>query len=166
MRILVAYYSRTGTTQAVGETLAVSLSATSDEIVDEKIRLGMVGYMRAARDAKGLKTTDIKVKKDPEEYDLVLVGTPIWWGNLTPAVRTYLMKHNLAGKKVAFFITSQDVDRENVFAQMTELTPSSEHIATLGLLQKDVKHGDLAELVGDFLEQIRVATLKEAAPIP
>ncbi|MFX0061699.1 MAG: flavodoxin family protein [Candidatus Hermodarchaeota archaeon] len=110
--------------------------------------------MRAARDAKGLKLTEIQVLKNPEEYDLIIIGTPIWWGNLTPAVRTYLKRYNLRGKKVAFFITSQGEDRENIFTQMSELTSESEIIGTFGILEKTVKNGGFTEQLNDFLKRL------------
>lgn len=78
MKLLVAYYSRNGTTKTVGEALASALGADSDEIVDDKMRLGVIGYIKAARDARGLKTTDIQFQKNPEDYDIILIGSPIW----------------------------------------------------------------------------------------
>jgi flavodoxin len=163
MRILVTYYSRNGNTKTVGEALASALGADSDEIIDEKMRLGVIGYMKAARDARGLKTTDIQFEKNPEDYDIILIGSPIWWDNLTPAVRTYLTDHDLTGKKVGFFITSQDVDRENTFSQMAGLTHSSEHIGTFGLLQKEVNTGDVHELIQRFVDLL-APNLNVAAP--
>jgi flavodoxin len=155
MKILVTYYSRTGTTRVVGEQLARELGADIDEIVDLKERLGTANYMRAARDAKGMKATKIQCEKDPIDYDLIVLGTPIWWSNLPPAPRTYLTSHNLKGKKVAFFITSQGEDRENVFNQLKEIIPDSEIIGTFGILQKVVKTEDYHELFGDFIETLR-----------
>ena len=39
------------------------------------------------------KSTTIRVKKKTSKYDLVVVGTPIWAGNMAPAIRTYLRSH-------------------------------------------------------------------------
>jgi len=43
--------------------------------------------------------------KVPDDYDLVIIGTPIWAWKPTPAIRTYISQNNLAGKKVALFYT-------------------------------------------------------------
>jgi flavodoxin len=159
MKILVTYYSRTGTTKVVGEYLAHELGADIDEIVDQKERLGSVGYMRAARDAKGLKATEIQCEKNPTDYDLVIIGTPIWWNNLPPAPRTYLSTHSLKGKKVAFFTTSQGEDRENVFNQLKELTPDTDIIGTFGVLQKAVKDGDLSDQFASFIQMLKTNSI-------
>jgi len=159
MKILVTYYSRTGTTKVVGEYLARELGADIDEIVDLKERLGSVNYMRAARDAKGMKATEIQCEKNPADYDLVIIGTPIWWNNLPPAPRTYLSSHSLKGKKVAFFITSQGEDRENVFNQLREMTPDSDIIGTFGVLQKVVKDGSHSDQLRRFIEELKTETV-------
>ncbi|MHA2153218.1 MAG: flavodoxin [Candidatus Thorarchaeota archaeon] len=104
MKVLVTYYSRTGTTKLVGELIAKAMGAETDEIVDVKERLGPVNYMRAARDAAGMKPTKIEYTQNPDDYDVIILGTPIWWNNIPPATRTFLTSHNLKGKKVVFFI--------------------------------------------------------------
>ncbi|MHA2115557.1 MAG: flavodoxin [Candidatus Thorarchaeota archaeon] len=156
MKVLVTYYSRTGTTKQVGELIAEAMGAESNEIVDVKERLGPVNYMRAARDAKGMKPTKIEYTKNPDDYDVIILGTPIWWKNIPPATRTFLTSHNLKGKKVVFFITSQaEEDMEIVFSQMRELTPDAELIDTFGLLQKKVKNEEYREELATFIENLR-----------
>lgn len=165
MKILIAYYSRTGTTKAVAERLAQQLGADVDEIVDLQERLGPVNYMRAARAAKGLKTTEIQYEKNPEDYDVIVIGTPIWWNNLPPAPRTYLSSFDLRRKKVAFFITSQSEERENVFSQLRELTIGADVLGTFGVLQKVVKSEDYSEALATFLETVKVESIA-LTPIP
>lgn len=152
MKALVIYYSRTGTTRKIGEAIAKEMNADLDEIIDQKERLGKLNYMRAARDANGLKLTKIQFQRNPEDYDLVIIGTPIWWDHLTPAVRTYLTQFDLKGKQVALFITSQSEDRDEVFAQIRELMPESEIIGTFGILQKTVNNGEFEKEVKEFAE--------------
>ena len=37
------------------------------------------------------------------DYDLIIVGTPVWTYTLTPPVRTFLKENNFEGKDVAVF---------------------------------------------------------------
>jgi flavodoxin len=164
MKILITYYSRTGTTKAVAELITRELRADIDEVVDLEERLGPVNYMRAARAAKGLKTTRITYSKNPEDYDLILLGTPVWWSNLPPAPRTYLSSFNFKNKKIAFFITSQSEDRENVFNQLRELTEGADIVGTLGVLQKDVKRASYSEMVARFLDTLGVQSAVASPP--
>jgi flavodoxin len=106
MKSLVVYYSRTGKTKLVAEAIAAELGSDIEEIIDLKNRDGKIGWMGATRDASSEKETQIAPpKKVPSDYDLIIIGTPVWAFNLTPAIRTYLKKNDLTGKKVALFFT-------------------------------------------------------------
>jgi flavodoxin len=106
MKSLVVYYSRTGKTKFVAETIAAELGSDIEEIVDLKSREGKMGWMSATRDASSEKETQfVPTKKNPNDYDLLIIGTPVWAFNLTPAIRSYLKNNDLSGKKVALFFT-------------------------------------------------------------
>jgi flavodoxin len=106
MKSLVVYYSRTGKTRFVAETIAAQLGSDIEEIVDLKRREGKMGWMSATRDASSGKETQIAPpKKISQNYDLLVIGTPVWAFNTTPAIRTYLNNNDLSGKKVALFFT-------------------------------------------------------------
>lgn len=106
-KILVVYYSRTGNTKRVAEDIAAKLKADIEEIRDKKKRDGIIGYMAAGRDASIEKLAEIdETKNNPANYDIIIIGTPVWAWNITPAARTYLTKHKDILKQVAFFTTA------------------------------------------------------------
>lgn len=105
MKTLIAFYSRSGTTKRVAQEVAKALNADVDEVIDKKSRKGILGFLRAGYDATRGKTTEIEFEKDPYDYDLVIVGTPIWNGRVTPAIRTYLLRNQEKIKNAAFFST-------------------------------------------------------------
>lgn len=79
MKSLVVYYSRTGKTKFVAETAAAELGSDIEEIVDLKNREGKLGWMSATQDASRGKETEIApTKKVPNDYDLLIIGTPVW----------------------------------------------------------------------------------------
>jgi len=117
-KALVVFYSKSGTTKKLAEELAKCLKADIDGIIDKKSRSGPIGFLTAGRDAMKKKETEIEYKLNPEKYDLVVIGTPVWGGSLTPAVRTYLKKHKL--KKAAFFCTCGGA-QDKTFAEMEKL---------------------------------------------
>jgi flavodoxin len=107
MKCLVVYYSRTGKTRFVAETIASQLGADLEEIVDQKKRGSSLGWIMAGKDAARKSLTEISpATKPPQDYDLIVIGTPIWAWSPTPAVRTYIKQNSLSGKKVALFYTS------------------------------------------------------------
>ncbi len=155
MKRLVTYYSRTGTTKRIGEEIATSLGADLDEILDQKSRKGIIGWLRAGRDSQTYKMTEIKVQKNPNDYDMIIIGTPIWANNLTPPVRTYLTQYSFKGKKVAFFTTQGGDEPIDALAEMKERVAESEIIATLSIKQNFVKTNNYEARLSSFLEHLR-----------
>ena len=79
MRSLVVFYSRTGNSKFVAEKVASELRADTEEVVDLKNRRGLFGFIKAGYDATLGKETKIeKTQNSPRDYDLIVVGTPVW----------------------------------------------------------------------------------------
>ncbi|MFX0151479.1 MAG: flavodoxin family protein [Candidatus Hodarchaeota archaeon] len=153
MKYLVVYYSRTGNTKAIGMAIGKALSADIDEIKDKKKRLGIFNWIRAARDAQDKNLTEIQYEKNPQDYDMIVIGSPIWAGNPTPALRTYLTTHDLKGKKVAFFISSIAKRYATVFTQLKEMTPESKHSGTFATSR--FRKGDYKSELNTFIEKLK-----------
>jgi flavodoxin len=106
MKTLVVYYTRTGNSKFAAETIAAELGADMEEVVDLKNREGRLAFLSAGRDAMQGKLTEIeKTTENPLDYDLIVIAQPVWAGSPTPAIRTYLKKNDLSGKKVALFFS-------------------------------------------------------------
>ena len=151
MKILVAYYSRTGNTKQIGDEIAKKLEADVDEIVDLKNRTRkIIGWIIAGKDASQEKTTDIKIKKNPKEYDLVIIGTPVWSWNMTPAIRTYLEDNKF--NKVAFFCTCGG-NKGKTFEEMEKMAQAP--LATLELFDKIIKENKYKEDLESFCSKLK-----------
>ena len=134
LKSLVVYYTRTGNARFVAETIAAEIGSDVEEVIDMKKRSGVLGYLSGGKDARQGKETQIAPsKKSPADYDLIIVGTPIWAARPTPAVTTYLKKNNLSGKKVAVFFTQGGKKLQGI-EQIKALMSNSEYIAELTLV--------------------------------
>lgn len=134
LKSLVVYYTRTGNARFVAETIAAEIGSDVEEVIDMKKRSGVLGYLSGGKDARQGKETQIAPStKSPADYDLIIVGTPIWAARPTPAVTTYLKKNNLSGKKVTVFFT-QGGKKPQGIEQIKALMPNSEYIAELTLV--------------------------------
>ena len=154
MTTLIAYFSGTGNTKHVAETIAELCQADIERIEEMRPRKGFFGYLAAGRDAWRNRASEIRAAKiDPASYDLVVVGTPVWAWNLTPAVRSYLEQHGERMKRVAFFCTQGGSGAEGVFKQMAELC-DKRPIATLAVTEREVKQADYAAKVRSFTESL------------
>jgi flavodoxin len=134
LKSLVVYYTRTGNARFAAETIAAEIGADVEEIMDMKKRSGAIGWLSGGSDARRGKETEIApTKKSPADYDLIIVGTPVWASRPTPAVTTYLKKNDLSSKKVALFFT-QGGKKPTAIDQTKALIPSSECIGVLTLI--------------------------------
>jgi hypothetical protein len=137
-RILVVYYSRSGHTALVAEDLAARLGADREGLGDRKSRRGLLGYVRAALDSMHERSAELtQVDKRPEDYALTLIGTPIWAGNITPAVRSYLQANRGKFNDVGFFTTSGATSVQKVVPALEKLA-GRPAIASLGLSGGDL----------------------------
>ena len=134
MKSLVVYFTRTGKTRFVAETVASQLSADIEEVVDKKKYSGPIGWLNAGRSSTREKTTEIDPPKyTPASYDLIVLGTPVWAWRPTPAIRTYIKQNDLASKKVALFLTS-DGDPKQAAERTKALLPNSTLAGELSLV--------------------------------
>ncbi len=153
MKVLVVYYSRTGNTRLVSEAIARALDSDIEEIDDKQNRAGIFGFLKSGYEAVFKKLPEIEpVKNNPDEYDLVIIGSPTWAGRVSSPVRTYLTSYGHRLKKVAFFTTCS-ASGDKIFSQMEEL--SGAPLVTLEIKEKEVKSGDFLKKVDDFIKFIK-----------
>ncbi|MEW5825704.1 MAG: flavodoxin [Candidatus Bipolaricaulota bacterium] len=157
MKALVVYYSKSGTTRRVAEEIARALGADLEEIVEVGTqRSGLVGYLRAGRDAMRERASQIRpATKRPADYDVVFVGSPVWGWNLAPAVRSYLAAANLEGKPVALFCTMASSGDRRTFSAMRSLARGSESLGELAVAASELKSPDtLAQRVAVWAREM------------
>ena len=121
-KTLVVYYSQGSATRRVAEDLALVFGADIERIVELKARgTGFFGFMSLGAQATMGKPSAIETPSfDPAGYDLVIVLTPVFSWNLSPAVRAWLrlMKGKLA--KAAYVTVSGDTEPDKIVAAMSK----------------------------------------------
>lgn len=155
MKTLVVYYSRTGTTSKIGEIIAGKLGADKEEIKDTVNRSGAVGYVYAGRDAMRRNLTKLeKTILNPADYDLVVVGTPIWAWNVSTPVRTYLTEHKIDFKKIAFFCTMTGNGDINAFKEMSEVV-DKQPVDVVAFTTKEVVDSAYEEKMANYISKLQ-----------
>lgn len=106
MRILVVYHSLEGNTRLAAKTIADSVEADILELVpvSQPSSQGFSRYLWGGRSAVMKDKPELeKFQTDPADYDLVVLGSPVWAWTFTPPVRSFLHLYDLSGKKTALF---------------------------------------------------------------
>ncbi|MCH3953836.1 MAG: NAD(P)H-dependent oxidoreductase [Eubacterium sp.] len=106
MKSLVVYYSYSGNTRLIAEAIAKAVHADIEELKPEKpihasgAKYVMWGIRQLVSQSKvKLLPLDHRV----EDYDLIIIGTPVWSYTLTPPIRTFLEEQWINNKKIALF---------------------------------------------------------------
>jgi flavodoxin len=156
-RILIAYYSRTGTTREVARRLAALLGADLEEIADPTPRSGWLGFLRSAVEARRRRLAPIAPgEHDPADYDLLVIGSPVWASSMSSPVRAYLRRHRGAIHHTAYFCTCGGVGSTPVFAQMKEET-GLDPVARMVLRQEELATVTSDVMIERFAAQVRAA---------
>ena len=114
-KTLVVYYSATGSTKAVAETIADAIGAdlfeitpvdpyTSDDLnwTNGNSRVSVEHDDESKRYVSLTKTTP----NNWADYDTVFIGYPIWWGIAAWPVNNFITSNDFTGKTVIPFCTS------------------------------------------------------------
>ena len=127
MKKLVVFYSYTGHTKMIAENIQRKLncdileikpvkpySSDYQTVVDEEQNNSSVG-----------KTPDIqKIDKNLNDYDEIIVGTPVWWYTIAPVIRTFLTQNDLSNKTIKPFATNAGW-LGHTFQEIQKLCPDS-----------------------------------------
>ena len=112
-KILVAYFSASGETACLAQTLAVA--AQADAFAIEPVQ----PYTNADLNWNNAASRSSVEMKDPAsrpalargvdnmaQYDTILIGFPIWWYQAPRIIETFLESYDFSGKTVVLFATS------------------------------------------------------------
>ena len=112
----------------------------------------MIGGKDAIRNA----LTEISFKINPKEYDLIIIGGPVWAWTVSPAIRTYLDKNSDALKirKIVFFATQASSGAEKKFEAMQEII-DLKPIKTLTINGRDFRTNDYIKKVEELTTSIK-----------
>lgn len=151
---LVAYYSWTGNTAKVAKLLAETLSADIEEILEVKPRSGLLSFMATVVDSVPKRSPPIlQATINVADYDVVILGCPIWASNMATPMRTYIMQENPRIKHVALFCTLGGSGGKLALARMAALSEQTS-LADLILEQPALTSGKWRGLTENFARQV------------
>lgn len=131
MKTLVAFFSASGITKEIAQTIANVANAELYEIVPRE------PYSKADLDwtnEQSRSTLECKDKAsrpqiahsiDISDYTTIFVGFPIWWYTAPHIINTFLESHDFSGKIIIPFCTSGGSDLSNAPRDMAKSAPNA-----------------------------------------
>lgn len=126
MKKAVVFYSLSGNTQAAAKEIAEGIGADLIELKlvkpfpTEKSKQLALGGMQAMF---GMKPAIQELSKNIKEYDVLILGTPIWAGTIAAPVHSFLNKYQVLDKIVAVFTFSGGGDNKRCIAKLSKRLP-------------------------------------------
>lgn len=112
-KVLVVYFSATNTTEGVAEHIANGLNADIYEIVPEDPYTDADLNYNDNNSRTTIEMNDPNARpaisssvENMEQYDVIFVGYPIWWGEAPRIVSTFMESYDFSGKTIVPFCTS------------------------------------------------------------
>lgn len=121
-KVLIVYYSYSGNTKQVAEAIH---KITGGDIFEIKAQgTYPQDYNEMVQQAKKEIADNFRPQLTTsvgniEKYNTVFIGSPNWWGTITPQVSSFLDNYGLSGKTVIPFITHGGGGEQNTVKDLT-----------------------------------------------
>lgn len=132
-KILIAYFSATNHTEGIANHLESILEASLYEIVPETpYTSDDLNYNdSSSRSSQEMNDPDARPAisgsvENMDQYDVIFLGYPIWWGEAPRMINTFLESYDLSGKTIVPFCTSASSPLGSSAAMLQDLTPGAE----------------------------------------
>lgn len=126
--ILVAYYSYSGNTKVVAEKIKKITGGNIVEIIP--VNPYPTGYNEVVQLAKTEKENNVlpaikPIDKDVSKYDVIFVGTPVWWYTMASPVKTFIANNKFDGKVIVPFCTHGGGGESETFTDIKKFAPKA-----------------------------------------
>lgn len=112
-KVLVSYFSASGTTKMVAEKINTAINGDLFEIepVDKYTSADLDWTNKQSRSSvemndKSFRPPVLNRVQNIDDYDTVVIGFPVWWYTAPTIINTFIEENNLVGKNVYVFVTS------------------------------------------------------------
>ncbi len=131
-KMLVVYFSATGTTKALAETIAKTVNADISEIVPKvPYTSADLNYNSDCRANREQQDDSARPEFEPisvniDDYDTIFIGYPIWWGTMPKIINTFLETYDMSGKTIMPFCTSGGSGIETSVSAIKDACPNAD----------------------------------------
>ena len=148
MKTLIVYYTLEGNTHYAAKKIASLLDADMLRIKPVKTypRKGFRKFLWGGKSAVMAETPELEPYTfDASAYDRIVFGFPVWAGNVTPPLRTFIKENDLSGKRFAAFACQSGAGAEKAFEKLKTALGIRELDAELVLIDPKAKPDPINE---------------------
>ena len=148
-KFLIAYYSYSGNTKRVAEKIQQLTNGDTFEIVPKKAYPD--NYNDVVNLAKDEKQKDIKPELtdngNVKDYDIIFLGTPVWWYTMASPVKTFLSNNDFSGKTIVPFCTHGGGGASSTYIDMQKLAKGAKVTEGYTSYENSAKDSEIADWI-------------------
>lgn len=149
-KILIAYYSWSGNTKAAALKIQKQTGGDIFEIAPKNPYPS--GYNEVVAQAKNEKNENFMPElkanvKDLSNYDVIFIGTPVWWYTMAPPVKTFIAQNNFDGKIIAPFCTHGGGGASATYSDIQKLAPKAKVLQGFTTYEKTADDKSIADWI-------------------
>ena len=161
MKAIVVYYSLEGNTDFAAREIARRLGARLLRLLPKKTypTKGFRKFFWGGKSAVMAETPALEPYDfSGAEYDLVILGFPVWASSIAPPIRTFLKENDLRQKRLAAFACQSGSGAEKAFGKLLNCVGAGDLERTLVLIDpKDKPCAENDEKIKKFCEALEKA---------
>lgn len=138
MKSIIVYYSLEGNCKLIAEAMAQEIGADTLALKPKKdiptsgpLKYLLGGKSAMKKEQPELENTNLSSVSD---YDLIIVGAPVWAGTYAPAIRSFSDATQLKGKNMAFYACSGGGSTVKCIEHMEASFPSNNLISNISFV--------------------------------
>lgn len=148
-KLLIAYYSYSGNTKRVAEKIQQLTNGDIFEIVPKKAYPN--NYNDVVNLAKDEKQKDIKPELtdngNVKDYDIIFLGTPVWWYTMASPVKTFISNNDFSGKTIVPFCTHGGGGASSTYIDMQKLAKGAKVTEGYTSYENSAKDSEIADWI-------------------
>lgn len=156
--ILIAYFSKTGNTEAIAQEIKSLTNGTLVEI--ETVEPYPDSYSETVDIAESEKEANARPEisttvDNMDQYDTIFIGYPIWWYTYPQVILTFFDNYDLTGKTIVPFVTHGGSGMSGTEDDMREYLSDKDVTVLDGLAvsRNDIEE-DQSQTVTNWLEEL------------
>ena len=159
MKTLIVFFSLEGNTEYAAGRIAAELGADLLRLIPVKDYpdAGFRKFLWAGKSAVMAETPKLRPYTfSSAEYGRIVFGFPVWAGNVTPPIRTFVRDNDLTGKRIAAFACEGGSGAEKAFGKLKDCLGIENLEAELVLIDpKDRPSEKNSRKMKEFCEKLK-----------
>lgn len=155
-KILFVYYSLEGNTDFAATEAAKYADIDLERLIPDKEppKNGFGKYFWGGKSAVFKEASVLEpLKHDPDAYDELLIGYPVWASSFPPAINAFLKKYPLSGRKLYVIACSSGGSAQKTFDKLAKAVPDCEIKDTLSLVDPAKDKEKNAPIIKEFIQK-------------